>query len=239
MFDKLEVEHYVSTPTVEKLELKPLPYYQMLVCGPRRVGKSTAVYKAMEGKSAVIHIALHSCSVETFFSAALKSLRFKHHEIPDETLLIQALENIKRRGGNKPTVMVEVNEKCNEKELTSLLLRFKDWGSDRNLARFIVVLSTSRAALLFSIPLNEVRVIVQSVEDPPEDTIKSYFEQCFAKCKNSTKQERDQLIARHTVHGFWMHRSFLRCLGDKKILKKVNKFGMVTFLFVFVKIQES
>ena len=86
------------------------------------MGKSTAVYKAMEGKSAVIHIALHSYSAETFFSAALKSLGFKHHEIPDETLLIQALENIKKRGGNKPTFIVEVNEKCNEKELTSLLL---------------------------------------------------------------------------------------------------------------------
>ena len=198
MLDKLEVEHYVPTPTVEELELKPQPYYQTLVCGPRGVRKSTAVYKAMEGKSAVIHVALCCCIPETFLSAVLKSLRFKHHEIPDEVLLIQALENIMKRGGNKPTFIVEVNEKCNEKELTLLLLLLKDWGSDRKLARFIVVLSTSRAALLLSIPLKELRVMVQSVEDPPEDTIKRYFEQYFAEFKDSTEQERDQLIARHT-----------------------------------------
>ena len=35
------------------------------------------------------------------------------------------------------------------------------------------------------------------MEDPPEDTIKYYLEQHFAKCNNSTEQERDPLIARH------------------------------------------
>ena len=187
MLHKLKVDHYVPTPTVKKLGLEPQPYHQTLVCGLRGVGKSTAVYKAMKGKSGVIHVALNSCNAETFCSSVLAYLSFKHHEIPNKVLLVKALEKIQTRKGNKPTFIEEVNEKCSVKELTSLLLVLKDWGSDRKLARFIVVLLTSPAALLLPIPLVELRVMVQSVEDPPEDTIKCYFEQRFAKCKNSTE----------------------------------------------------
>ena len=64
------------------LKLQPQPHYQKLVCGPRGVGKSTAVHRAMEGKSGVGYICsinFASCSTEAFFFAVLESLRFKHH----------------------------------------------------------------------------------------------------------------------------------------------------------------
>ena len=175
MLRKSTVKHYVETPITKKFELQPQVPYQKMVCGPRGVGKSTAVFKAMEGKRGVIHVKLSSCNAETFFSTVLNQLRFKHHEIPNDALLIQALLNIDERKGNKPTFIIEVNEKCKADDLSALLILLKDLGSDQNLATFIVVLSTSRA-LMLPIPLKELRVRVQTMENPPEHVIKSYLE---------------------------------------------------------------
>lgn len=83
--------------------------------------------------------------------------------------------------------------------------------------------------------------MVQSVEDPPEDTIKRYFEQYFAEFKDSTKQERDQLIARHikVLGTRFLDASYITQIFQRqKSFEEGNKFGMITFLNVFMKIQE-
>ena len=45
--------------------------------------------------------------------------------------------------GIKPTFVVDVNEKCSEKELMAILIELKILVADRNLANGVVVLSTS------------------------------------------------------------------------------------------------
>ena len=142
ILEAMAVDYLVPTPAISQLALQPRSSYQTMVCGPRGVGKSTAVYKAMEGKKGVVHIPLRSCNQNHFFSTALQRLKFKHHEVADEVFLTQALEDIRHRKGNKTTFIVEINEKCSEKELTSLFLLLKHLASDQGLATFIVVLST-------------------------------------------------------------------------------------------------
>lgn len=202
MLEELQVEKFVHTPIVEGLKVRltsTKARSQTLVCGPRGVGKSTAVYKAMEGEKGVVHVALSPCSLQNLYGSMLTTLRFKHENIDGKTLIMQALEDIRKRRGNKPTFIVEVNEKCGEQELTQLLLELKDLGSDRNLAKFIVILSTSQAALLVSISLDELRVVCESVEDPSEDIIEQHLRKYlvhFSKDLVSEKQV-DKLISHY------------------------------------------
>lgn len=119
---------------------------------------------------------------------------FRHSDIPSKELIRQALDAIHDRRGNKPTFIIEVNEKCDEKQLTQLLLQLKEWGSDRNLARFIVILSTSQAALLVPIGLHELRADCVSIDDPSEDVIKCYLEQCLDQLNEVSGKKKHQII---------------------------------------------
>ena len=153
----------------------------------------------MESEKGVVHVALSPCSLENLYSSILATLRFKHENIDSKTLIMQALEDIRERRGNKPTFIVEVNERCGEQELTQLLLELKDLGSDRDLAKFIVVLSTSRAVLLVPISLHELRVLCESVEDPSEDIIEQYLRKYLVQFSEDlvSKKQMDKLISHY------------------------------------------
>ena len=43
----------------------------------------------------------------------------------------------------------------------------KEWSSDKPLAKFVVVMSLSRAALTIPVGLEELRVSALSIQDPP------------------------------------------------------------------------
>ncbi|MGJ8945943.1 hypothetical protein AB9K17_23930, partial [Salmonella enterica subsp. enterica serovar Kentucky] len=70
-----------------------------------------------------------------------------------------ALKKIKAdEKGIKPTFVVDVNEKCSEKELMAILIELKKLVADLNLANGVVILSTSRAALLVPVTAPTLRV---------------------------------------------------------------------------------
>ena len=85
--------------------------------GPRRVGKTTVMQKALE------YLQLDPCNVDNFYSSVLDNVRFKYEGINKVSLVKNSLEEIQRKGGKKPTFAVEINEKCDAHQLMLCLLK--------------------------------------------------------------------------------------------------------------------
>ena len=99
-------------------------------------------------------------------------------------LVVGALENIKGKGGIKPTFMVNIYEKCDEKLLMGILIELKKMVADSNVSHGFVVMSTSRATLLLPVTSHEheLRVCPVSVSDPPKTAIVEYLENTWLNC---------------------------------------------------------
>ena len=167
-----------------------------MVCGPRGVGKTTLVKWLLRGERGMIHIPLEPCSVDQFYLSILQLLQCNFEGMDKKNLVERSLLHIHTRGGRKPTFVVEVNEKCDASQMMQLLVEMKTLGSDLKLANFLVVVSTSRAALLIPVTPSELRVLTFHVDDPSEEIIHGYLDNKLSvSFPSSTKEERDEFIS--------------------------------------------
>ena len=105
-----------------------------LVCGPKGVGKTTAVHKALEGEPGVVHVPLDPCTVDNFYSSILHLVGSKYHDIDKISLVQNALQCIREWKGKKPT---------DSDNLKDLIVEPKLLGSEYRLANFFLITSTS------------------------------------------------------------------------------------------------
>ena len=76
----------------------------------------------------------------------------------------------------------------------------KEWSSDKPLAKFVVVMSLSRAALTISVGLEELRVSALSIQDPPNNIIVERdltYTLKTLKDYKSTGKERKPILDNH------------------------------------------
>ena len=122
----------------------------------------------------------------------------KHHDIDKKAIVAKALGKIQKRGGKKPTFVVEVNDQCTAESLTPVVIQLKEWCSDNRLANFVLVLSSSRSALLIPIGLSLLRINELHIGDPEEKVIFDFLYQYLNKFPEATNQQKEEFIAHFT-----------------------------------------
>ena len=172
----------------------------LLVHGPRGVGKTTLMQHSLNCVKGVVHIQPNPLTVKNFYESIFEYVDFKTQSKSHAALVIHALKKIKAdEKGIKPTFVVDVNEKCSEKELMAILIELKKLVADLNLANGAVILSTSRAALLLPVTLHELRVRPVNISDPPRRTIVNFLEKHLVKLfPDSKPEEREGWIASYS-----------------------------------------
>jgi hypothetical protein len=149
----------------------------VLVTGPMRSGKSTAVREALADRdraalATLKHVQGESAVAEPWCSELVKSLGVAQPDSGKESACqcvhtaLQALKKestlqaLKKESTHDelPMLVVEADHKVTPKQLTDLLREFKVWGADEQLVQCVVVLSSSRAALSTETALLDVRV---------------------------------------------------------------------------------
>ena len=201
--DEYDKEKYVPVPSGDELyiTMQALESHStLLVHGPRGVGKTTLTQHSLNCVKGVVHIQPSPLTVENFYKSIFEYVKFKTQSELHTTLLIHALKKIKAdEKGIKPTFVVEVNEKCSEKELMPILIELKKLVADSHLANGAVVLPTSRAALLLPVTLDELRVRPVNISDPPRRTIVDFLEKQLVKLfPDSKPEEREGWIASYS-----------------------------------------
>ena len=71
---------------------------------------------------------------------------------------------------------MEVNDQCKIEYLTPIVIQLKEWCSDDQLPNFVLVLSSSRLALLLPIGLTALRVRELHIGDPDEKVMFEYLD---------------------------------------------------------------
>ncbi|MEE8288468.1 MAG: hypothetical protein V3R25_03540 [Nitrosomonadaceae bacterium] len=123
----------------------------LLVHGPRGVGKTTLTQHSLNCVKGVVHIQPNPLTVKNFYESIFEYVNFKTQSESHAALVIQALKKIKAdEKGIKPTFVVDINEKCSEKELMAVLIELKILVADLNLANGVVILSTKVGLIPFS-----------------------------------------------------------------------------------------
>ena len=189
----------VPVPSVETIQMKMSAQSRdefavtYMLCGPRGVGKSTAMLMALKDKKKVIRVQPDPVTVENLYAALVGFASLKQTGLDNEQVARGAFKAIQEKGGEIPTLIVEVNEKCTEKQLELLLVELKKLVSEDRLVNCLIVASTSRASLLLSVTLSELRVAALLMNDPPEDVIKTFLEEQFSPIIKDPSQ-REKLI---------------------------------------------
>lgn len=203
--EEYDKESYVPVASRDKLyiamqALSDLNNLTLLVHGPRGVGKTTLTQHSLNCVKGVVHIQPNPLTVKNFYESIFEYVDFKTQSESHAALVIHALKKIKAdEKGIKPTFVVDVNEKCSEKELMAILIELKKLVADLNLANGAVILSTSRAALLLPVTLHELRVRPVNISDPPRRTIVNFLEKQLVKLfPDSKPEEREGWIASYS-----------------------------------------
>ena len=115
---------------------------------------------AFQKKEGVVHLTSTRGMLDEFENRTPDKVHFKSHNLMKDSVRHQALLDIQRNGKKPPIFIVQVNNQCKSKDLLDLLIRMKEWGCDQPLARFIIILSLSRAALTIPMGLEELIVMV-------------------------------------------------------------------------------
>ena len=172
----------------------------LLVHGQRGVGKTTVMQHSLNCVKGVVHIEPSPLTVENFYKSIFDYVKFKTQSESHRALVIHALKKIKAdEKGIKPTFVVDINEKCSEKELMAILIELKKLVADSNLANGVVILSTYRVALLLPVTLHELRVDPVNISDPPRRTIVNFLENRLVKLfPDSKPEEREGWIASYS-----------------------------------------
>ena len=203
--EEYDKESYVPVASGDKLyiamqALSDLNNLTLLVHGPRGVGKTTLTQHSLNCVKGVVHIQPNPLTVKNFYESIFEYVDFKTQSESHAALVIHALKKIKAdEKGIKPTFVVDINEKCSEKELMAILIELKKLVADLNLANGAVILSTSRAALLLPVTLHELRVRPVNISDPPRRTIVNFLEKHLVKLfPDSKPEEREGWIASYS-----------------------------------------
>ena len=203
--EEYDKESYVPVASGDELyiamqALSDLNNLTLLVHGPRGVGKTTLTQHSLNCVKGVVHIQPNPLTVKNFYESIFEYVDFKTQSESHAALVIHALKKIKAdEKGIKPTFVVDVNEKCSEKELMAILIELKKLVADLNLANGAVILSTSRAALLLPVTLHELRVRPVNISDPPRRTIVNFLEKHLVKLfPDSKPEEREGWIASYS-----------------------------------------
>ncbi len=141
----------------------------------RGSGKSTLVEKALCTHPHTIFTSYVEGGINQWAQKVLFDLRrCQRVYLQDESLglLTDAFRSVQ---SPHPTVVIEVDSRCTPMDLEKLLLHLKSLGADAEIARFIVVLSLSRAAAFVKIGSKELRCHYFEVGDLTEDEITSYL----------------------------------------------------------------
>ena len=191
--------HYVPVPAEKAINnrlqiLKTIGTGRtFIVHGPRGVGKTTVVQNALIGVKSVVHIEPSPLTVDNLYRSILTQLNVKTEGIDHAALVQKSLRLIQVADGTRPTIVVDIDEKCNEQQLMAVLIELKKLVGNSNLSSGVVVLSTSRAALLLPVALHELRVFDICINDPPRSIIIRYLEKRFAEL--FPKSDMHELIA--------------------------------------------
>ena len=203
--EEYDKESYVPVASGDELyiamqALSDLNNLTLLVHGPRGVGKTTLTQHSLNCVKGVVHIQPNPLTVKNFYESIFEYVDFKTQSESHAALVIHALKKIKAdEKGIKPTFVVDINEKCSEKELMAILIELKKLVADLNLANGAVILSTSRAALLLPVTLHELRVRPVNISDPPRRTIVNFLEKQLVKLfPDSKPEEREGWIASYS-----------------------------------------
>lgn len=151
---------------------------------------------AFQGVKGVVQISTNPITIDDFYASILGFIQFKYEGINKKDLVHKALKEIQKRGGKKPTLIVELDEKCEATQLMPLLIELKRLVSESRLANCFVVVSTSRASLLVPVTLSELRVQVIFVQDPSKDVIEKYLKTELSSkiCDEDSRQEMIELF---------------------------------------------
>ena len=101
------------------------PSETIMVCGPRGIGKSTAVYHALKKEKGVVHLNLTTSTLDEFESQILETVDFKSYDLKKVNMIHKALLDIRRRGKKPPIFIVEVNNQRTSKHIFDLLVEFE------------------------------------------------------------------------------------------------------------------
>ena len=207
MMEEYDKENYVPVASGDELyiDMQVLSDVNnnltLLVHGPRGVGKTTVMQHSLNCVKGVVHIEPpNPLTVENFYKSIFDYVKFKTQSESHRALVIHALKKIKAdEKGIKPTFVVDIDEKCSEKELMPILIELKKLVADSSLANGIIILSTSRAALLLPVTLHELRVDPVNISDPPRRTIVNFLENRLVKLfPDSKPEEREGWIASYS-----------------------------------------
>ena len=203
--EEYDKESYVPVASRDELyiamqALSDFNNLTLLVHGPRGVGKTTLTQHSLNCVKGVVHIQPNPLTVKNFYESIFEYVDFKTQSEPHAALVIHALKKIKAdEKGIKPTFVVDINEKCSEKELMAILIELKKLVADLNLANGVVILTTSRTALLLPVTLHELRVRPVNISDPPRRTIVNFLEKHLVKLfPDSKPEEREGWIASYS-----------------------------------------
>ena len=230
--EEYDKESYVPVASGDELyiamqALSDLDNLTLLVHGPRGVGKTTVMQHSLNCVKGIVHIQPNPLTVENFYKSIFGYVGFKIQSESHAALLIRALKKIKAdEKGIKPTFVVDINEKCSEKELMAILIELKKLVADLNLANGAVILSTSRAALLLPVTLHELRVDPVNISDPPRRTIVNFLEKHLVKLfPDSKPEEREGWIASYSPE---IGTRFLDAANLKSKLRIAKSKGSLT-----------
>ena len=171
MFEKsvieVDMKHFVSVPSLETFmkDMEAIVNRQAthtyVIFGPRGVGKTTIVCKALEGVPGVIHLALAPCTVDNFYASILETFQYEYHDMNNVALVRAALKLFKKKRRKVPTFVVSINDKADFNHLMNLLIEMKTIGSDYKLTNFVVDVSSSRAALLIPVQCSSQNFFIE------------------------------------------------------------------------------
>ena len=130
----------------------------VLVCGPRGGGKSTIVAELLNEKKGVLRVSLNKMKdLESVYTQLMNEvgIKFLPFGATRKGIIENALKAFKKKEF-RPTLVFEVNFQCSTDELQDLLFLLKEWGSDRECVKPIVVLSVARVEMSRTIGLARI-----------------------------------------------------------------------------------
>lgn len=162
------------------------------VIGPRGVGKSTAVQAAFIKQKGVV---LARCGKDRKADSVAKNIiaTFAGHasaEAGDSVNHLGDLLTTIKKGRHKmPIIILEVDNRWENNDLEYLLMVAKQIGADRNLARFVIIMSAAIGSLDIGVTFGALRCKFLSVEEATETEAKQYFQTTFSHTKFTEKEK--------------------------------------------------
>ena len=175
--------------------------------GPRGSGKSTLVRHCLAGKGGVVRVFLNtqsSFSEEKFAENVMKTIGVSYTQ-PGTNVNVMALLSLALRGLRQsqeelPIFVIEADDRCTPDQLQSLLILMKQYGSDEELIRPIIVLSSSTSAFGLTIWHEELRSRYFHVDDLTDEQCLEYVESRLSSMIEGDEQEISNFVKEVVPH---------------------------------------